>query len=91
MPQGDEWVLEIALDGLYRDRNAIERKFGRLKDFRRIAFDTTATPTTSSSHVCLVAALCHCFRPVTIARHMVAQEPAGYQSLSGAPGRVAIF
>jgi transposase len=57
-------VHEIELDGLYRNRKAIERKFGRLKDFRRIAFNSTATstatPTTSVSHVCLVAALCYC-------------------------------
>jgi transposase len=33
---------------LYRDRNAIERMFGRLKDFAESQLDTTATPTTSS-------------------------------------------
>ena len=33
---------------LYRDRNAIERMFGRLKDFRRIATRYDRTPTTSS-------------------------------------------
>lgn len=33
---------------LYRDRNAIERMFCRLKDFRRVASDMTAWPSTSS-------------------------------------------
>jgi transposase len=36
---------------LYRHRNAIERSFGRLKDFRRIATrqpDMTGWPQTSS-------------------------------------------
>ena len=33
---------------LYRDRNAIERRFGRLKDFRSKELDTTASPKTSS-------------------------------------------
>ena len=33
---------------LYRDRNAIERMFGRLKDFRRIATRYDRSPPTSS-------------------------------------------
>ena len=33
---------------LYRKRNAVERSFCRLKDFRRIEPDTTSSPTTSS-------------------------------------------
>jgi transposase len=32
---------------LYRARNAIERMFCRLKEFRRIALATTASPATS--------------------------------------------
>ena len=40
---------------LYRDRNAIERMFGRLKDFRRIAtwYDRSATNLLAA--VCLAA------------------------------------
>lgn len=33
---------------LYRARNAIERMFCRLKDFRRIALATTGSPPTTS-------------------------------------------
>jgi transposase len=33
---------------LYRNRNAIERMFCRLKDFRRVATDMIAMPSTSS-------------------------------------------
>ena len=33
---------------LYRNRNAIERMFCRLKDFRRVATGMTETPPTSS-------------------------------------------
>jgi len=33
---------------LYRNRNAIERMFGRLKDSAKSQPDTTASPTTST-------------------------------------------
>jgi transposase len=44
---------------LYRGRNAIERMFGRLKDFRRIAtrYDKLATNFLAAVH--LVAAVCY--------------------------------
>ena len=44
---------------LYRDRNAIERMFGRIKDFRRIAtrFDRLAQNFLAA--VCLVATVCY--------------------------------
>jgi transposase len=33
---------------IYRQRNRIERMFGRLKDFRRMLPDTTSSPPTTS-------------------------------------------
>jgi transposase len=44
---------------LYRGRNAIERMFGRLKDFRRIAtrYDKLATNFLAAVH--LAAAVCY--------------------------------
>ena len=44
---------------LYRARNAIERMFGRLKDFRRIAtrYDKLATNFLAAVH--LTAAVCY--------------------------------
>ncbi len=43
---------------LYRDRNAIERMFGRLKDFRRIATRYDKLARNFLSAVCLVATVC---------------------------------
>jgi len=40
---------------LYRDRNAIERMFGRLKDFRRIATRYDRLATNYLAAVCLAA------------------------------------
>ena len=40
---------------LYRDRNAIERMFGRLKDFRRIATRYDRLATNYFAAVCLAA------------------------------------
>jgi len=40
---------------LYRGRNAIERMFGRLKDFRRIATRYDKLATTFLAAVCLAA------------------------------------
>lgn len=40
---------------LYRDRNAIERMFGRLKDFRRIATRYDRLATNFLAAVCLAA------------------------------------
>lgn len=42
---------------LYRDRNAIERMFGRLKDFRRIATRYDRSATNFLAAVCIAAAL----------------------------------
>ena len=44
---------------LYRDRNAIERMFGRIKDFRRIAtrYDRLAQNFLAAIH--LVATICY--------------------------------
>jgi len=42
---------------LYRDRNAIERMFGRLKDFRRIATRYDRSATNFLAAVCLAAAV----------------------------------
>ncbi len=44
---------------LYRDRNAIERMFGRLKDFRRIATRYDRLAQNFLAAVCLVATICY--------------------------------
>ena len=44
---------------LYRDRNAIERMFGRIKDFRRIATRYDKLAHNFLSAVCLVATVCY--------------------------------
>ena len=44
--------------GLYRYRNAIERMFCRLKDFRRIATRYDRSATNFLAAVCLAAAVC---------------------------------
>jgi transposase len=43
---------ELLLSSLYRNRNAIERMFGRLKDFRRIAtrYDRNANNFLAAGH-----------------------------------------
>ena len=43
---------------LYRNRNAIERMFCRLKDFRRIATRYDRNATNFLAAVCIVAAVC---------------------------------
>jgi transposase len=43
---------------LYRHRNAIERMFGRLKDFRRIATRYDRLARNFLAAVCLAATLC---------------------------------
>jgi transposase len=40
---------------LYRDRNAIERMFGRLKDFRRVATRYDKLAETLHATVCIAA------------------------------------
>ena len=42
---------------LYRDRNAIERMFCRLKDFRRVATRYDRLATTFLAAVCIAAAV----------------------------------
>ena len=44
---------------LYRERNAIERMFGRIKDFRRIATRYHRLATNFLAAVCLVASVCY--------------------------------
>ena len=44
---------------LYRDRNAIERTFCRLKDFRRIATRYDRLARNFLAAVCLVATICY--------------------------------
>ena len=44
---------------LYRDRNAIERMFGRIKDFRRIATRYDKLAQNFLAAVCLVATICY--------------------------------
>jgi transposase len=44
---------------LYRRRNAIERMFGRLKDFRRIATRYDRLAGNFLAAVCLAATLCY--------------------------------
>lgn len=44
---------------LYRDRNAIERMFGRLKDFRRIATRYDRLARNYLAAVCLAATFCY--------------------------------
>jgi transposase len=44
---------------LYRDRNAIERMFGRLKDFRRVATRYDRLAQNFLAAVCLAATICY--------------------------------
>jgi transposase len=44
---------------LYRDRNAIERMFGRIKDFRRIATRYDRLAQNFLASVCLAATICY--------------------------------
>ena len=44
---------------LYRDRNAIERMFCRLKDFRRIATRYDKLARNFLAAICLVATVCY--------------------------------
>ena len=44
---------------LYNDRNAIERMFGRLKDFRRIATRYDRLANNFLAALCLVATVCY--------------------------------
>jgi len=44
---------------LYRGRNAIERMFGRIKDFRRIATRYDRLARNFLAAVCLVATICY--------------------------------
>jgi transposase len=44
---------------LYRNRNAIERMFGRLKDFRRIATRYDRLAKTFHAAVCIAAVICY--------------------------------
>ena len=44
---------------LYRDRNAIERMFCRLKDFRRIATRYDRLAINYLAAVCLAATVCY--------------------------------
>ena len=44
---------------LYRNRNAIERMFGRIKDFRRIATRYDRLAQNFLAAVCLVATICY--------------------------------
>ncbi len=44
---------------LYRDRNAIERMFSRIKDFRRIATRYDKLAQNYLAAVCLVATICY--------------------------------
>ena len=44
---------------LYRDRNAIERMFGRIKDFRRIATRYDRSAINYLAAICLVATICY--------------------------------
>ena len=44
---------------LYRNRNAIERMFCRLKDFRRVATRYDRNATNFLATVCIAAAVCY--------------------------------
>ena len=44
---------------LYRERNAIERMFGRIKDFRRIATRYDRLALNFLAAICLVATICY--------------------------------
>ena len=44
---------------LYRDRNAMERMFGRLKDFRRIATRYDRLAVNFLAAICLAATVCY--------------------------------
>jgi len=43
----------------YKDRNAIERMFGRLKDFRRVATRYDKNATNFMAGLCLAALICY--------------------------------
>ena len=49
---------KIATARTYRDRNAIERMFGRIKDFRRIATRYDRLAQNFRAALCLVAPVC---------------------------------
>ena len=51
---------------LYRDRNAIERMFCRLKDFRRIATRYDRLAINYLAAVCLAATVCYWLRVWTL-------------------------
>ncbi len=44
---------------LCRDRNVIERMFGRIEDFRRIATRCDGLATNFPAAICLVATICY--------------------------------
>jgi len=50
---------ELLSPWLYRHRHAIERMFGRLKDFRRIATRYDRLASNFLAAVCLAANLCY--------------------------------
>jgi transposase len=56
---------------LYRHRNAIERMFGRLKDFRRIATRYDRLASNFLAAVCLAATLCYWLSVRTLERDRV--------------------
>ncbi len=58
---------------LYPNRNAIERMFGRLKDFRRIATRYDRSATNFLAAVCIAAAVSYC--SISVLPREVAIEP----------------
>jgi hypothetical protein len=60
---------------LYRHRNAIERMFGRLKDFRRIATRYDRLARNFLASVCLAATLCYSLWVWTLSVFFMAGVP----------------
>jgi len=68
IPPKSNWVWKNCFSpSLYRNRNAIERMFGRLKDFRRIATRYDRLAQNFHAAVCIAAIICYWLRVPTLA------------------------
>ncbi len=60
IPNKSNRKMPFAFDAKrYKDRNAIERMFGRLKDFRRIAMRYDKKAENFMAALCLAAIVCY--------------------------------
>ncbi len=58
-PKGNRRWKNCFSPYLYRNRNAIERSFGRLKDFRRIATRYDRLAQNFLAAICIAATICY--------------------------------